>query len=315
MDTSCNNTYKTLFGPVPSRRLGVSLGVDLVPHKTCNLDCVYCECGATTRLTMKRKEYVSVERVMDELNDYLSKREHLDHITFSGSGEPTLNAGIGEVIRFLKKNYPQYKIALLTNSTLFDQVEVRQQTKHVDVVMASLDAATEEQFRQINRPHPQLDVKMIIDGIAAFRALFAGRLLLEYFAVKGINDCADALSRMKAMLGRVGAEGILINTLDRPAAEAWVDPVSPEKLKEISDFLEDAEIVNDRSVPSGRATRCDDLEARLVSAVKRRPYTVLDVSKMTGIDVETLQPVLDQLVATNQLVVTPMARGLFYMTA
>jgi wyosine [tRNA(Phe)-imidazoG37] synthetase (radical SAM superfamily) len=262
---------------------------------------------------MQRKEYVSVDRVMDELNAYLSDREHIDHITFSGSGEPTLNEGIGEVIRFLKKNYPQYKIALLTNSTLFDQSAVRLQTKHVDVVMASLDAATDEHFKQINRPHPQLDVKRIVDGIAAFRERFTGRLLMEYFVVKGINDSADDLTRMKKLLGRVDADGILINTLDRPAAEAWVDSVSPEKLKEISDFLEDAEIVNYQSVPSRTTVRHDDLEARLVSAVKRRPYTALDVSKITGIDIETLQPVLDQLVATKQLLVKPMERGLFYM--
>ena len=313
MNMSCTYRYKTLFGPVPSRRLGISLGVDLVLHKTCNLDCVYCECGPTTHLTMQRQEYVPVDRVMDELKAYLSDREHIDHITFSGSGEPTLNEGIGEVIRFLKKNYPQYKIALLTNSTLFDQSAVRQQIKHVDVVMASLDAATDDHFKQINRPHPQLDVKTIVDGIAAFREQFGGRLLMEYFVVKGINDAADALKRMKKMLGQVDADGILINTLDRPAAEAWVDSVNPEKLKEISDFLEDAEIVNYQSVPSLRTSRYDDLEARLVSAVKRRPYTALDVSKITGIDIETLQPVLDQLVAANQLVVKPMERGLFYM--
>jgi wyosine [tRNA(Phe)-imidazoG37] synthetase (radical SAM superfamily) len=312
MNTGSTYRYKTLFGPVPSRRLGVSLGVDLVPHKTCNLNCVYCECGATTHLTMKRKEYVPVDQVIDELKAYLSEDEHLDHITFSGSGEPTLNEGIGEVIRFLKKNFPQYSIALLTNSTLFDQAAVRQQTEHVDVVMASLDAATTDHFEQINRPHPQLDLEKIVDGMAAFSKRFRGRLLVEHFVVRGINDSVEALKRMKPMLGRIDADGILINTLDRPAAEDWVKSVSPEKLKEISDFLEDAEIVNYQTAPSRRSTRYGDLEARLVSTVRRRPYTALDVSKITGIDIETLQPVLDQLVATNRLVVKPMDRGLFY---
>ena len=152
MTTDCTFKYKTLFGPVPSRRLGISLGVDLVRHKTCSLDCVYCECGATTRLTTKRREYVSVDRVKEELAVYLSRHEKIDYITFSGSGEPTLNDGIGDVMHFLKSDYPQYKIALLTNSTLFDHSEVRRQIKDADVVMASLDAATKTRFRQVNRP-------------------------------------------------------------------------------------------------------------------------------------------------------------------
>jgi wyosine [tRNA(Phe)-imidazoG37] synthetase (radical SAM superfamily) len=154
MTTDCTFKYKALFGPVPSRRLGISLGVDLVHHKTCSLNCVYCECGATTHLTTKRKEYVSVDQVKSELVDYLSRNKTIDFITFSGSGEPTLNDGIGDVIHFLKSDYPQYNVALLTNSTLFHQLAVRRQIKDADVVMASLDAASEAQFRQVNRPHP-----------------------------------------------------------------------------------------------------------------------------------------------------------------
>ena len=165
----CTYPYRTLFGPVLSRRLGVSLGVDLVPHKTCTLDCVYCECCATTHLTMRRKEYVSTDRVKAELRRYLSRNERIDYITFSGSGEPTLNDGIGEIIQFLKSDYPEYKVAVLTNSTLFDRHSVRRQVRNADVVMASLDAGTDERFRQINRPHPQLDLQRIVDGISGFR--------------------------------------------------------------------------------------------------------------------------------------------------
>ena len=315
MNTDSTIKYKTLFGPVPSRRLGISLGVDLVPHKTCSLDCVYCECGATTHLTLKRKEYVSVDRVKNELVTYLSQDEKIDYITFSGSGEPTLNEGIGEVIQFLKSDYPQYKVALLTNSTLLDQPEVRRQIKDVDVIMASLDAATEPQFRQVNRPHPNLDLSSIIDGIVQFRKMFLGRLLMEYFLVNGCNDSIQELMILKTILRQIDADGVLLNTLDRPGAEDWVEPTGPKQLKDISDFLEGAEIVKYKSAPPETVVRGEDLMARLVSTVRRRPYTAQDVSRIIGIDVESVQPVLDQLVASNQLALKQMDRGCFYMAS
>lgn len=315
MTIDCTFKYKTLFGPVPSRRLGISLGVDLMRHKTCSLDCVYCECGATTHLTTKRKEYVSVDRVKDELIDYLSRDKKIDFITFSGSGEPTLNDGIGEVIHFLKSDYPQYKVALLTNSTLFDQPVVRRQIKDADVVMASLDAASEAQFRRVNRPHPKLDLNGMITGIRAFRKIFSGRLLMEYFVVNGCNDSAEELIKIKNIVGRIHADGVLLNTLDRPGTESWVEPVGSNRLKYISDFLEGAEIVKYKPVQAEIEARHEDLMARLVSTIRRRPYTARDVSQIIGLDVETVQPVLDQLVASKQLVMKQMDRGLFYMVS
>lgn len=312
MNTDCTFEYKTLFGPVPSRRLGISLGVDLVRHKTCSLDCVYCECGATTHLTTKRNEYVSVARVKKELAAYLSCHKRIDHITFSGSGEPTLNEGIGDVIEFLKSDFPQYKVALLTNSTLFDQAAVRRQVKDADVVMASLDTATDARFKAVNRPHPMLDLSAIIDGIGEFRKMFTGRLLMECFLVNGSNDAMDELHQLKAVLNRIRADGILLNTLDRPGTEAWVQPVEADRLKNISDFLEGAEIVTYRATPPETAVGHEDLLERLVSTIRRRPYTAQDVSRIMGLDVETVQHALEQLVASGRFVVKRMNRGRFY---
>ena len=313
MSANCTIKYKTLFGPVPSRRLGVSLGVDLVPHKTCSLNCVYCECGTTTHLTLKRDAYVSVDQVLTELNDYLSRDEKIDHITFSGFGEPTLNEGIGEIIQFIKSDFPRYKVALLTNSTLFDRSEVRLQVKAADVIMASLDAATQSVFNKINRPHPQIDLDAMVEGLATFQKTYSGRLLLEYFVVKGVNDSQGELECLKPLIDKIDADGILLNTLDRPAAEEWVRPVGGNRLKEISDFLEDAEIVKYRSAATAVEPHRTDMITRLVATVRRRPYTAQDMSQIMGLGVETLQPVLDQLVESNRLVVKPMARGLFYM--
>ena len=158
--------YNYLFGPVPSRRLGISLGVDLVPHKTCSLNCIYCECGRTTNLTIERKAYVPTETVLAELKTFLEPKPKLDYITFSGAGEPTLHSGIGEIVKFLKTNFPNYKIALLTNGTLFYQPELIKEVKSIDLILPSLDAASDLVFRKLNRPFPKLHIETMIEELA-----------------------------------------------------------------------------------------------------------------------------------------------------
>ncbi len=145
--------YKYIFGPVPSRRLGMSLGVDLVPHKVCSLDCVYCECGKTTKLTTDRMEYILYDKVTDELKHFIENNPAPDYITFSGSGEPTLNSRIGDVLEFIKKIKPDIPVAVLTNGTLFNDKQVRSEIMDADVVLPSLDAASQEVFEKINRPN------------------------------------------------------------------------------------------------------------------------------------------------------------------
>jgi len=171
--------YKHLFGPVPSRRLGISLGVDLVPHKVCSLNCIYCEVGETTNHTLERKEYVPVSEVLDELDHFLSGNPELDYITFSGAGEPTLNIGIGEIISHIKENFPQYKLALLTNSTLLSDAKVRADVKKVDLLLPSLDAISEDVFSKINNPASNLRSQDIIDGLIEFKKIFKGEIWLE----------------------------------------------------------------------------------------------------------------------------------------
>ena len=155
--------YKHLFGPVNSRRLGVSLGVDMMPYKTCTLDCVYCECGSTSVLTTERKEYIGAEEIISELQEFLSAKPLLDYVTFGGSGEPTLNTALGKCIRFIKNNFPQYKVALLTNGTLFTN-PVQEESLLCDMVLPSVDAISDNVFNQINKPHRSLNTS-ILNGL------------------------------------------------------------------------------------------------------------------------------------------------------
>jgi len=151
--------YKYLFGPVPSRRLGMSLGIDLIPKKVCSLDCVYCEVGKTTKLTNHRLEYIKYDKIVAELKQFMGNAPKIDYITFSGSGEPTLNSKIGEVLAFAKQNYPHVKTAVLTNGTLLSDKKLREELLLADVILPSLDAATPEVFQRINRPFSELSIE------------------------------------------------------------------------------------------------------------------------------------------------------------
>jgi len=306
-------SYKYIFGPVPSRRLGLSLGIDLMPHKTCTLNCVYCECGRTTNLTLKCKEYIPTELLQEELKDFLSRNPKLDFITFSGSGEPTLHTGIKEIINFIKKDYPKYKIALLTNSTLFFQPDNRKRIAGVDMVIASLDAASEENFKKINRPHPELELSRIIEGLVSLRKEFAKQLWMEVFLVPGINDKKDELNKIKKALSPIYPDKIQLNTLDRPGAESWVKPASQKDLLDAASYLNRADVIkNPDSMPNDGVLNKDDCKY-LLSIIKRRPCTAEDISKISDSNLEEIYRHLDALIEKGLIIKKNMPRGIFYM--
>jgi len=306
-------SYKYIFGPVPSRRLGLSLGIDLMPHKTCTLTCVYCECGRTTNLTLKCKEYIPTELLQEELKDFLSRNPKLDFITFSGSGEPTLHTGIKEIINFIKKDYPKYKIALLTNSTLFFQPDNRKRIAGVDMVIASLDAASEENFKKINRPHPELELSRIIEGLVSLRKEFAKQLWMEVFLVPGINDKKDELNKIKKALSPIYPDKIQLNTLDRPGAESWVKPASQKDLLDAASYLNSADVIkNPDSMPNDGVLNKDDCKY-LLSIIKRRPCTAEDISKISDSNLEEIYRHLDALIEKGLIIKKNMPRGMFYM--
>ncbi|MGI6065552.1 MAG: radical SAM protein [Bacillota bacterium] len=235
------NTY--LYGPILSRRLGKSLGINLTPGKTCSLDCIYCERGKTTSLTRKRKEYFPTQEVLRELQDFLKTRPDIDFITFSGLGEPTMHTGIGKIIKFLKDCFPQYKVAVITNATFFDEPGVIDDIKQADLIIPSLDAVSEHVFTTINRPHPDLHSKDIIANIKKLRESYSGEIWLEIFIVPGVNDTPEELKLFKEVLETLGVKKIQLNSLDRPGTVDWIKPVEREQLKKIASAMGNVEIV------------------------------------------------------------------------
>jgi wyosine [tRNA(Phe)-imidazoG37] synthetase (radical SAM superfamily) len=290
-------SYKYLFGPVNSRRLGISLGVDMVTFKTCTLNCVYCECGNTTSLSCERKEYVSFDALKSELTDYLSKNPKLDYVTFAGSGEPTLNSCLGRIVDYVKVSYPQYKTALLTNGTLFFDAQVRRDCLNFDLICPSLDAVSDESFTAVNRPDQALDIRKVIDGLIQFAREYKGVMWVEVFIVPDINDSESELHLFKDVLTKIQPQRVQLNSLDRPGACNWVTPASPQRLAEIAQFLAPlpVEIISrSGSRPQSEITGAD-LEETVLSLIRRRPSTLEELSVIAGKTINEIHATIDNL--------------------
>ncbi len=304
--------YKYLFGPVPSRRLGVSLGVDLIPLKTCTLDCAYCECGKTTMLTTDRKAYVPINQVKAELEDYLSGNPVLDYITFSGSGEPTLNRDIGSLIAYIGNKYPQYRICVLTNGTLFSDPVVREAVSRADLLIPSLDAASEKAFHLINRPHSNLTCSEVIKGLIDLRQTYSGMMIMEIFIVPGLNDDDKELSAIKRSLGKVAPDRVQLGTLDRPGTEDWVEAAGREKMKEISTFLDHAEIIGELQSRCTISSFQQSYSRQILQLLRRRPCTLNDLEQVLNLHPAELQKYLNHLLENNNIEALYRDRGLFF---
>jgi len=213
---------RRVFGPVASRRLGRSLGIDLLPHKTCSLDCIYCECGRTTDHRVGVDEFFPVSEIVRELDEQLAVLGPLDSVTFSGSGEPCLHSGIGDVILHLRRVHPDRRVTVLTNATPLHDVKVRARILEADRIVPSLDSATPEGFRRICRPHPDVEVDEVIEGLVALREEFHGELHLEIFVVPGINDTTQELSALRQAVDKIRPDLVQLNRLDRPGTLAGI---------------------------------------------------------------------------------------------
>jgi len=235
-----------VFGPVPSRRLGQSLGIDTIPLKTCNWNCVYCQLGRSMPLTNERREYVPVDDILleTELTLRSHKNSEIDWVTFVGSGEPTLHSRLGELIRSVK-TLTTLPVAVITNGSLLYLPEVRDELSAADAVLPTLDAGKAELYRKINRPHPQIIFEQLVDGLVAFREEYRGKLWVEVMLVRALNDTTEALDDIARILKRVKPDAVHINLPTRPPVETWVQPTDDEGLMRAMSILGNiAEVVH-----------------------------------------------------------------------
>jgi wyosine [tRNA(Phe)-imidazoG37] synthetase (radical SAM superfamily) len=220
-----------VFGPVPSRRLGQSLGIDTIPLKTCNWNCVYCQLGRTMPLTNERHEYVPAKDILIEAKQALGSRTcgGIDWVTFVGSGEPTLNSDLGWLIRQIKA-LTDKPIAVITNGSLLYLPEVREELIVADAVLPTLDAGSASIYHKINRPHPEITFERFVQGLISFRTEYRGKLWVEVMLVRGLNDTSQALEDIAQVLQRIKPDAVHINLPTRPPAETWIQPPDEEGL-------------------------------------------------------------------------------------
>lgn len=268
-----------IFGPVPSRRLGRSLGVDLVPFKTCSYDCIYCQLGQTTRKTTLRQEWVPLEDVLDELKQKLATRP--DYITLSGSGEPTLYSRLEELIDRIR-TMTDIPIAILTNGSLLWQEEVRRQLTNADLVIPSLDAGHSGMFQTVNRPHRSISFNQMLDGLIAFRQEHHGQYWLEVFLLAGLTDSDEAVRSINDCVRRIGPDRVQLNTATRPTAEASAVMVARSRMEELAKLFDPpAEVIADYRGVHAQSDFAAGREA-VLETIQRRPCTLEDIAAGLG---------------------------------
>jgi wyosine [tRNA(Phe)-imidazoG37] synthetase (radical SAM superfamily) len=294
MDKS-SRPLKYVFGPVPSRRLGRSLGIDLIPYKNCTFDCIYCDLGRTTRKTISRQSFVSPKEIQGELELCLSVLEKKpDYVTLSGSGEPTLNNSIREIIQRIKE-ITSTPVAVLTNSSLLSLDEVRRSLSEADVVLPSLDAITPALFEYMNRPHASLSIEGIISGLTQFRKQYRGQMWLEILFCRGVNDGKEEIEKFKSIIEKIRPDRIQLNTAVRPPAEDFVFPLTLAQLGEIKERLGNkAEIISQFALP--KSELFDTVkDSEILNLIKRRPCTAEDISKVLGLHLNEVVKCLEKL--------------------
>jgi wyosine [tRNA(Phe)-imidazoG37] synthetase (radical SAM superfamily) len=298
-DTGGTDIMTHVFGPVPSRRLGLSLGVDLVPPKTCSYDCLYCQVGKTTCLSAEPQAWVPLEAVRRELKQSL-ERITPDVVTFSGSGEPTLHSGIGEVIALVKA-WSDLRVAVLTNGSLLWREEVRERLLAADVIMPTLNTVHEDTYRKIHQPHPELHLPRVIQGLESLRKVYKGELAVEVVLLAGLNDSPEELAGLKKVLTAIDPDRIQLNTVVRPPADARALSLDREKMEEVKAFFgEKAEIIA-FTQPKQGDQKHETLTVAVMEMAKRRPVRAVDVGQSLGLSAEAVEMLIKGLVVKGHL--------------
>lgn len=235
---------KCVYGPVPSRRLGRSLGIDPIPSKTCNYQCIYCQLGKTTNFTNKRRNYYPKNKIISEMRKAINQnKNNFDYITFVGSGEPTLYKDLGDLI-LKAKDFSNKPICVITNGSLLCEREVRDALMLADIILPSLDAGDEKSFIKINRPHPSIKFNRVLQGFIDFKKNFDGKFWIEIMIMKDINDSKEELMKIKEQIDLIEPDRIDINVPIRPPMEPWVEIPNPTIIVILNEIFSDYNNIN-----------------------------------------------------------------------
>ncbi len=307
--------FRYVYGPVASRRLGRSLGVDLVPFKTCSYDCIYCQLGRTTRKTIERSEYLPIAPMLAELERKLAAGPAPDYITLAGSGEPTLNARIGELITGIKK-LTSIDVAVLTNGSLLWMPDVRQELSQADLVLPSLDAGDRELFSRVNRPHAAIDFDTMIEGLIWFTQNFAKPVWLEVFLLADITGISSEVEKIAGLTQRIRPERVQLNTVSRPPCEQFAQSLTAEQLQAFTALFEvPTEVVSESPVHASRSDAGSAVsDADILALISRRPCTARGVAEGLGLHINEATKRLRDLCAQGNAIPARDSRDVFYQS-
>ena len=308
-----SSDFKYLYGPVPSRRLGRSLGIDLVPFKTCTYDCIYCQLGRTTNKTMERREYTPVKDILDELKLKLASGDSPDYISIAGSGEPTLHSYIGELIGMIK-NMTTIPVAVLTNGSLLYMPEVRTALIRADLVIPSLDAGDDTMFRYVNRPHSGISFGNMVNGLIDFTDYFPGQVWLEVLLVSGVTGMAEDVKKIADLARVIRANRVQLNTVCRPAAEDYACAVAKSQMENLAKlFPGEVDIVSDdESVHLSVSAAQEAANGEIVSLLARRPCTLTGICSGLGLHPHEAAKKLKKLADEKRITTLRAEHDVFY---
>lgn len=288
--------YQYLFGPLPSRRFGRSLGVDLVPFKTCSLSCRFCQLGPTPRPRIERRAYVPTDALLSELTHWVQHDGRADVITLAGSGEPTLHTGFGDILAWIS-HHTEIPSLLLSNGSLFADPAVRDAATRASIVKIALHAADADTFAAISQPHADIDFEAMLSGYQTFRAQFKGKLVLECFVVPGFNDTPTAMTRIARLATTFQPDHIDLNTAVRPSADPSMQPLDAVTLLTLAHcFDPPARIPGDAPASAG-----DPSDRQLCDLLRRHPSSTHDLVRFFTLPAATLETRLKHLAEEGRL--------------
>lgn len=298
---------------MPSRRLGKSLGVDIIPFKICSYDCIYCQLGKTTNKTTARRNYIPVADVLSELEEKLSTNVNCDYVTVAGSGEPTLHASIGDIITGIKA-MTDVPVTVLTNGSLLYLPEVQDALMKADIVIPSLDAGNEQLFQHVNRPHHDISFDRMVQGLIDFSRYYSGRIWLEILLISGTTGIIPEVKEIAAWANQIRAEKVQLNTVSRPAYEDFACAVSSGQMKKLAalfsvpvDILE-----NESSINLSEATHSESTDKDILDLLARRPCTLEGICLGLGLHPHDVAKRLKNLIDQQRISSIRADHGLFY---